>query len=177
MIKGLKEGKTTITVSFAGSDDYAPAENKTIEVTVKLKDASVSVNNSTLDLKLNDTFNLVATTSPEGLAVNFTSRNESIITVNDKGQVVAVGSGRTTITVSVGGDGEYALNSTTVDVNVKKDLNLSAVTFTLGKNVIIIVRGFENATGNVTITVGANNYTAPIRMSIAFVFIPLLLIF
>ena len=172
IIKGLKEGKTTITVSFAGSDDYAPAENKTIEVTVKLKDASVSVNNSTLDLKLNDTFNLVATTSPEGLAVNFTSRNESIITVNDKGQVVAVGSGRTTITVSVGGDGEYALNSTTVDVNVKKDLNLSAVTFTLSKNVIIIVRGFENATGNVTITVGANNYTASIRMSIAFVFIP-----
>ena len=34
MIKGLKEGTATITVSFSGNDEYAPAKNKTINVKV-----------------------------------------------------------------------------------------------------------------------------------------------
>ena len=172
MIKGLKEGKTTITVSFNGSDYYNPAENKTIEVTVNLNNASVSVNNSTLDLKPNDTFNLVATTSPKGLRVNFTSSNESIVTVNDKGEVIAVGLGSATITASVGGDGEYAFNSTTVDVSVKKDLNLTGFVFGMGNTITIIVMDFENATGNATITVKTTTYTTSIKNSRAIVSMP-----
>jgi uncharacterized protein YjdB len=58
--------------------------------------------------------------NPEGLNVNFKSNNESVVTVDANGKVTAVGLGKTTITVSVGGDGVYALNSTNVTVNVDK---------------------------------------------------------
>ena len=172
IIKAVGEGTAIITVSFAGDDKYDAAENKTISVTVSLNDASVSVINSTLDLKVNDTFNIVATTSPEGLSVSFTSSNASVVTVDADGKVVAVGMGSAVITVSVGGDGIYALNSTTIAVNVKKDLNISAYTFTMSKNVTLIIVGFENATGNVSVTVGENNYNSSIMMGMAFVSIP-----
>ena len=49
-IKALAKGTATITVSFAGNENYTAAENKTINVTVNLKDAIISVNNSTLNL-------------------------------------------------------------------------------------------------------------------------------
>ncbi|WP_407421173.1 beta strand repeat-containing protein, partial [Methanobrevibacter sp.] len=119
-IKGIKEGNATITVSFAGNEQYAPAEDKFITVTVGLNDASVTVNNSTLDLKVDDNFTIDATTVPGDLKVNFTSSDEAVATVDSNGKVTAVGEGNTTIIVSVGGDGVYALNSTNVTVTVSK---------------------------------------------------------
>ena len=171
VIKANKVGTALITVSFAGNDIYAPAENKTITITVNLNDASVSVENSTLNLKFNDTFDIVATTSPTGLAVNYTSSNETVVTVDAKGRITVVGTGRAVVTVSVGGDGVYALNSTTVDVVVKKELNLNATAFAVG-NMTLIVTGLENATGNVSITVDGKNYTSSIMMGMAFVSLP-----
>jgi len=171
VIKANKVGTALITVSFAGNDKYAPAENKTITITVNLKDASVSVENSTVNLKFNDTFDIVATTSPVGLVVSYTSSNEAVVTVDNKGRITTVGTGRAVVTVSVGGDGVYALNSTTIDVIVKKELNLNATVFTLG-NMTLIVTGFENATGNVSITVGGNNYTSSIIGGVVFVSLP-----
>ena len=59
-------------------------------------------------------FNLIATTEPKDLTVNYTSSNPSVVTVDDKGNVVAKGAGTAIITVNVGGDGVYAENSTTI---------------------------------------------------------------
>ena len=56
LIYGDAKGQTTITVSFAGNNKYAAAENKTITVNVELNDASVSVDNDTLDLKVDDKY-------------------------------------------------------------------------------------------------------------------------
>ena len=70
-IIALKEGNATITVSFTGNKKYLPAENKTIIVTVSLNDVSISVNNDTLDLFVDDVFTIVATTVPGGLNVTY----------------------------------------------------------------------------------------------------------
>jgi len=118
-IKALAEGSANITVSFAGNDTYAAAENKTIVVNVALADASVSVNNDTLNLLVKGTFDLEATTVPSGLNVSYSSTNESVVTVNSEGKVTAVGAGNATIVVTVGDDKVYAINSTNVGVNVK----------------------------------------------------------
>ena len=118
-IKALAAGSANITVSFAGNDTYAAAENKTIVVNVALADASVSVNNDTLDLLVKGTFDLEATTVPSGLNVSYSSTNESVVTVNSDGKVTAVGAGNATIVVTVGDDKVYAINSTNVGVNVK----------------------------------------------------------
>ena len=124
-IKALSEGTAIITVSFNGDEIYAAAENKSIEITVTLNDASISVNNSTLDLMIGENSTIITTTQPEGLDVTFKSNNESVVTVDNKGNVVAVGKGTATITASVGGDGVYALNSTTVAVSVKEDTSVN----------------------------------------------------
>ena len=181
IIKGLKEGTATITVSFAGNDEYAPAENKTMTITVKLRDASVSVNNDTLNLTVNDTFNLVATTNPAGLNVTYSSNNESVVTVDSNGKVTAKSTGTAIITASVGGDGVYALNSTNVSVTVnekpippKENLTIEATAkpITVGEDANVIVTGLKDATGEVTVTVNGKTYTAPIKNSEAKVTIP-----
>jgi uncharacterized protein YjdB len=171
VITAVGEGTATVTVSFMGNDKYT-ASNATIAVTVTLNDASVSVENDTLDLKVNDTYAIVPITAPEGLNVTYTSSNESVATVDADGIVTAVGLGKAVITLTVGGDGVYALNSTTVNIIVKKDLNLNASSMTMGQNVTIIITGFENATGNATITIGEDNYTTSIMWGMSFLSVP-----
>ena len=113
-------GTATVTVSFAGNDRYAAAESKTITVTVRLKDASVSVENDTLDLKVDDRYDLNATISSEALNIQYSSSDESVATVTDYGIVTAVGEGTAIITLTVGNDVTFARNSTEVTVKVSK---------------------------------------------------------
>ena len=117
-IIALAEGEATITVSFEGNKKYLEAENKTISVTVKLKDAKVTVDDLTLDVYDNDTISPV--TSPEGLEVEYISGNISIVEVDANGVVTAYNAGNTTITVTTKADGIHAVNSTTVNVTVNK---------------------------------------------------------
>ena len=119
-IFGVGEGTAVITVSFAGNDKYAAAENKTIKVTVTLWDASVSVENDTMKLFVGENGTIVATTNPEGLTVNYTSSDESVVTVDAQGNVEAIGEGSAVITVSVGNGEFFAYNSTEVSVTVSK---------------------------------------------------------
>ena len=123
-------GNATITVSFAGNDKYAAAENKTITVTVSLNDVSVSVNNSTLDLKTGDTFAINATTVPsiaKLFNVTYNSSDESVVTVDKNGTVTAIGEGNATITVGVGDGRVFAKNSTNITVTVSlKDASVVA---------------------------------------------------
>ncbi|MBQ6351542.1 MAG: hypothetical protein IJI42_11535, partial [Methanobrevibacter sp.] len=119
-IKALGKGNATITVSFAGNENYTAAENMTITVNVDWADASVSVNNSTLDLVADDNFTIVATTDPAGLNVTFVPDDSGVCSVDENGVVTALKEGTATISVKVGGDGVYVENSTTVTVTVSK---------------------------------------------------------
>ena len=156
-IKGLKEGNATITVDFAGDKKYATAENKTIAVNVRLNDASVSVNNATLDLFVDDTFNLIAGTVPEGLNVTYVPDNSGVVSVDNKGVVTALKEGTANITVKVGGDGVYAENSTTVSVNVKKipteiTVDTASLDLFVGDETVIVAALTPADAGNVTFT-------------------------
>ncbi|MBQ2831110.1 Ig-like domain-containing protein [Methanobrevibacter sp.] len=131
VIKANGAGTALITVSFAGNDNYAAAENKTVTITVNLNDASVSVNNSTLDLFVGDNFAIVATTDPVGLNVTYVPDNSGVVSV-ENGVVTALKEGNATIMVKVGGDGVYAENSTEVTVTVSR----IATNITLGNETI-----------------------------------------
>ena len=161
-IKALAAGTANITVSFTGDETYAAAKNQTITVTVTLNDASVSVNNETVDLKVEDNFTIVATTVPGGLNVNYTSSDESVTTVDADGKILAVGEGRAVITVSVGGDGIYALNSTNVTVTVSKvpsEISVNPVSLDLivGNESVIVANLTPADAGNVTFTSSDKN--------------------
>ncbi|MBR3156741.1 MAG: Ig-like domain-containing protein, partial [Methanobrevibacter sp.] len=116
------QGQAIITVSFAGNENYTAAENKTITVNVALNDASVSVENDTLNLKVDETCAINATINPDTimLHIKYTSSDDSVATVDKNGIVTAVGEGRAIITLEVGDDEIYAKNSTTVTVTVNK---------------------------------------------------------
>ncbi|WP_407432662.1 Ig domain-containing protein, partial [Methanobrevibacter sp.] len=120
VVKAIAEGTAIITVSFPSNEIYASAENKTINITVKLRDASVSVNNSTLDLLVDDTFTIVAATVPEGLNVTYVPDDSGVYSIDEKGVVTALKNGTGYVLVKVGGDGIHTENSTTVTVTVSK---------------------------------------------------------
>ncbi|AWX32008.1 Ig-like domain repeat protein [Methanosphaera sp. BMS] len=150
-IIGLSQGTATITVSFEGNDYYAAAASKIIPVTVNLNHASVSVNNNTLDLIIDDTFPLVATTTPEGMDVTYVPDDSGVVSVDDNGVVTALKEGTATITVKVGDNTVYTENSTIVTVKVRK-------------STIITYNIINNTEGNVqiNITVQDDVYKTPI---------------
>ena len=115
-IKGIKKGNATITVSFAGDERYATAENKTISVIVKLNDASVKAED--MELKVGESGVINYTTAPEGLKVNFAADNSGIVSVDEDGTVKALKNGTAKITINVGDDEVYAKNSTVITVTV-----------------------------------------------------------
>ena len=119
-IKAYSEGTATITVSFAGNDKYAAATSKTITVNVGLNVSSVSVDQSTVNLYVGGTHNIVATTTPDGLNVNYVQDDSGVYSVDGDGKITALKEGTGTITVKVGGDGVYAETTTTVTVTVTK---------------------------------------------------------
>ena len=156
-IIALAEGEAVITVSFAGNDKYAAAENKTIEVYVSLKDASVSVNNESLSLKVGDTFTIVATTVPEGLDVTYVPDDSGVYSVDDNGIVTALKEGTASITVKVGGNGVYAENSTTVSVSVNKvpteiTVDPDSLDLFVGDETVVVANLTPSDAGNVTFT-------------------------
>ena len=154
-IKAIGAGSTIITVNFEGNDNYE-ASNKTINVTVTLNDASISVNNSTVDLKVGESFSIAATTIPDALNVTYIPDDSGVVSVSENGVVTALKEGNGVITVRVGGDGIYAQNSTTVNVSVGKTdiiLTISTEDTTYGENATITA----TMTTDGTVTVNINN--------------------
>ena len=156
-IKALAAGTANITVSFVANDKYYSAENKTIEVTVTLNDASVAAEDITLDIGANAT--IAATTTPEGLEVDYTPDKSGVVTVED-GVVTGVKVGTAKVTLTVGGDGVYAENSTTITVTVKKiDTTILAeesLELTIGSNDTVLVV-IEPISANLNATFASSN--------------------
>ena len=121
VVTALTNGTGSIIVSVG--DDEVYAKNTTVvTVTVSLKDASVTVNNDTLDLKVGESGEFYAVTDPEDLNITVSSSNESVATVklvNRVPTVTAVGEGSAVITLTIN-EKDYVRNSTTVNVGVTK---------------------------------------------------------
>ncbi|MFW2500395.1 Ig-like domain-containing protein [Clostridium diolis] len=77
----------------------------------KVKDPEISLNKSTDNLQVGETDNLVATTTPAGAQVNWSSSDESIATVDENGNVTGIKEGQATITASIN-DGSISATCT-----------------------------------------------------------------
>ena len=159
IVIGNGQGQAIITVSFAGNENYTASENKTITVDVSLNDASVTVDNDTLDLKVDETYAINATKHPETILLDITykSSDDSVATVDKKGIVTAVGEGTAIITLSVGDDEIYAINSTNVSVTVSKipteiSADPTSLDLLIGNESQIVATLTPRDAGNVTFT-------------------------
>ena len=171
-IKATGAGTTIIIVGFEGNDNYE-ASNKTINVTVTLNDASISVNNSTLDLKVGDSFSIAATTIPDDLNVTYIPDDSGVVSVSENGVVTALKEGNGIITVRVGGDGIYSQNSTTINVSVGKTdviLTISTEDITYGENATITAT--MSIDGTVTVNINNENIALEITNGTGQITIP-----
>ena len=121
-VNAVGEGKATITVSYAGTEKYAAVESVIIPVNVFKIETSIDVEEDSLELDVGDEDRLVAMLDPlEAGKLTYVSSNESVVTVDDKGNYKAVGEGKATITVSFAGDYKYAAaEDVVVEVSVSK---------------------------------------------------------
>ena len=166
-------GQAVITVSFNGNENYYAAANKTITVNVGLNDASVVVDNATLDLKVGDTYSINATTVPavlELLNITYTSSDVSVVVVDEKGIVTAVGEGNAIITVSVGDDKVFAKNSTQISVAVtvpvfklSENKNVAAVYSAKANYKVLVTRDGKAVAAGETVTIKYNGKTYNIK--------------
>jgi uncharacterized protein YjdB len=141
--------------------------------------SSASLDKTTLTMSQGSTAVLTAAVLPENASdpsVTWTSDDTDVVTVDENGKVTAVGLGSAVITVSVGGDGVYAFNSTTVVVIVREKLTISASAdpIFVGEDATVIITGLKNATGNVSVRVGNSVYFGAIVNGIAKVVVPAL---
>lgn len=133
----LQLGMHDITVSN-NEDLYLSLDAVDIDDTGYLVDtsASISLNKSTENLPIGQTDNLIATTTPAGEQITWTSSDSSIATVDSNGKVTGVKEGTCTITAA-SADGLTATCSVTVSKGQSGEsisLNKSASNLTIGNS-------------------------------------------
>ncbi|OOM70288.1 bacterial Ig-like domain protein [Clostridium puniceum] len=92
---------------------------------------SLNLNKSSLNLNTGDTQNLIATTTPAGMQVTWTSSDPSVATVDSNGNVTGVKEGQATITVNtVQGN----LSATCIVTVIEKPTQLVNTAYAKGDN-------------------------------------------
>jgi predicted outer membrane repeat protein len=128
VIKGLKEGNATITVSFDGNERYAPAESKTITVTVNKIPTEIEIASETITLNVSDSASAGASLTPaDAGSLKYISSNPEVVTVDGNGVIKGLKEGSATITVSFDGNERYApAESKTITVTVNPEVIVQA---------------------------------------------------
>lgn len=129
LVTGVGSGSATITVTTV---DGSFTANCSVNVNISV--TGVSVSPTSLNLNIGDSGNLTETIAPSNATnptVVWTSSNTSVATVNSTGEVVGVGAGNATITVTTV-DGSYTANcSVAVSAgSISEDFSSGASNFT-----------------------------------------------
>ena len=163
VIKGFEKGDYHIDVTYIGDDQYLSNINST-DVTVAKLPSSVNVT-------VEDIGSGVAVITVEVLddaTGNVTIKvNETVVTVGIvDGKAVAVVPnlevGNYTVKVTYNGDRKYESSNNDTVLEIKKvKVESDMVVIDQGNGTVVVVIG-DNATGNVTIKVGENEYNATV---------------
>lgn len=99
VVTGIGVGTAKITAKFAGDDEYKPS---TASYEIKVKGApALSFPKESYDEIVGETFEAPKLEGlPKGVAVQYTSSNDKVATVDPTGDVTIVGVGTTTITAT-----------------------------------------------------------------------------
>ena len=149
VVTANKVGTATITADVNGKT--AKCKVTVTKKEIALKDIKLNADKATLEVK--DTKQLEVTYNPSNTTVDktvtWTSSNQSVATVNEKGLVTAVGVGKTTITAEVAG------KTATCEVTVKeKEIALDSIA--LNKTSVKLVEG---DTDKLTVSYNPSNTT------------------
>ena len=167
VIPDLKAGMHNVSVTYGGDDKYLTNSSKAVFNVEKLEsELSINVN----DIKVGSQA-AVTVTVPAGatgtVTVTVNGKNYTKTIDNDKAEftIDAIDvSGKYPVVASYAGDDKYVGNSTTVEFAVSKYVLAPTVSSTVinDNKANITVGNLSDATGNVIISVGGANYSAPI---------------
>ena len=172
VVSGLTENATAL-ISYPGDDKYNNA-SATVDIVVNPKEKENATISIDAPSQATEGDNVTVTvTLPEDATGNVTIGNEVVPVVDGIASAVLtnVPAGNTTVPITYSGDDKYNPIETEVTINVdekpvppKENLTLeaSADPITVGEDAVIVVTGFEDATGNVTAKVGNGVYTTSI---------------
>lgn len=119
-ISGLKVGVANITIRYDGTEKYDP-DTKYVTVMVSRVPTSIDVGKS-FAWEIGETGEISAILDPQKAgSLSFTSNNESVVKVDKRGKVTAIGVGETTILVSFDGTEKYMPINKTIDITVYSD--------------------------------------------------------
>jgi uncharacterized repeat protein (TIGR01451 family) len=96
-VKAVGLGTATITAQIKGTRLISKC---TVTVSKKAEQESISLNKSNTNLTIEDSETLIATTTPAGISVKWSSSDTSVATVDSNGKVTAIGAGTATITAT-----------------------------------------------------------------------------
>ena len=168
-IVAVGEGSAIITVSFAGNDDYAAAENKTINVKVIKYDSKVTIepinntiypNNVTIKYTIENKTNVTVTI--DGVS------DDKIIITNDTITVIGLDAGEYTITILNNESRIYHQSNDTKTFTVNKQATSItgadvSTTYNINKELVITLKDSNgNPLTGASVTVdlnGAKTYT------------------
>ncbi len=130
-VKVNKSGKTTITVSYAGTDKYTQAELSYTLTINKLENelaiSATSATTTTADLD-GAYHSYVTLANPNNLSpITYKSSNTGVAEINEQGEVKVNKSGETTITVSYAGTDKYTQAELSYTLTINKLANNIAI--------------------------------------------------
>ena len=127
VVKGVKAGKTTITVKTHNG------KKARLKLTVKAAPKKVSLDISEATLGVGETLQLnPKTTEGSATTLTYTSKNKKVATVSDTGLIKAVKKGTTTITVKAHNGKSASLKLTVKAAPKKVSLNKTSLEMKLG---------------------------------------------
>lgn len=117
-------GKTTITATFAGNDNYASA-TASYELTVgKQQEAGLSWTDEGMEYYIGDYWYGPRLNNPNKLKVKYESSDEDVATIDENGVVTVLGVGDTWIMAIFEGNDEYEPQTVRYELFVKERYNL-----------------------------------------------------
>ena len=117
-------GKTTITATFAGNDNYASA-TASYELTVgKQQEAGLSWTDEGMEYYIGDYWYGPRLNNPNKLKVKYESSDEDVATIDENGVVTVLGVGETWIMAIFEGSDEYEPQTVRYGLFVKERYNL-----------------------------------------------------
>ena len=169
IIPGLAAGNYTFQVIYSGDYNYNNASGE-VSVKVTKVDPNIVIEDSVITVGEDAT---VTITLPGDAGGNIRIGNEIVPVENGTAKTILTGlkAGINTIPIIYSGDDKYNSIETSVDVvvnekpdPVKKNLSIEASADVIigSEDVVIIVTGLENATGNVSVVVHGHVHSAPI---------------
>lgn len=150
----IKENNEAWFVSSVKSSTTVAYEQVLVVERLLVK-TSISVNNESVDLLVNDEFDIGAVLTPDVGELTYSSDNESVAIV-ENGKIIAKGAGNAVITVSFAGNIYYSPSNATIHVTVSKSVPNVKVDVVVNKGyypgmVTVIVRSDVDGVYNVTV--------------------------